>query len=48
MLYTEITAVCSQINTKHINTVCGHKGRLLNVVQAVCIVPLVSVLTYFM
>jgi hypothetical protein len=23
MLYTEIIAVCSQIHTKHINTLCG-------------------------
>jgi len=23
MLYREIIAVCSQIHTKHINTVCG-------------------------
>ena len=23
MLYSEIIAVCSQIHTKHINTVCG-------------------------
>jgi hypothetical protein len=23
MLYSEITAVCSQIHTKHINTQCG-------------------------
>ena len=23
MLYKEIIAVCSQIHTKHINTVCG-------------------------
>jgi hypothetical protein len=25
MLYREITAVCSQIHTKHINTLCGQK-----------------------
>jgi hypothetical protein len=24
MLYREIIAVCSQIHTKHINTLCGH------------------------
>ena len=23
MMYSEITAVCSQIHTKHINTLCG-------------------------
>ena len=24
MLYREIMAVCSEIHTKHINTLCGH------------------------
>jgi len=31
MLYREIIAVCSQINTKLINTLCGQKVELLNV-----------------
>ena len=31
MLYSEIIAVCSQIHTKHINTVCGQNVELLNV-----------------
>jgi len=31
MLYREIIAVCSEINTKHINTVCGQNVELLNV-----------------
>ena len=31
MLYREIIAVCSQIHTKHINTLCGQKVELLNV-----------------
>ena len=31
MPYREIIAVCSQIHTKHINTVCGQKLELLNV-----------------
>jgi len=31
MLYTEIIAVCSQIHTKHITTLCGQ-----NVEFAVC------------
>jgi hypothetical protein len=31
MLYREIIAVCSQIHTKHINTVCGQNLELLNV-----------------
>ena len=30
MLYREIIAVCSQINTKHINTLCGQNGEFLN------------------
>ena len=28
MLYREIIAVCSQIHTKHINTLCGQNGEL--------------------
>jgi len=31
MLYREIIAVCSQIHTKHINTLCGQNVGLLNV-----------------
>jgi len=31
MLYREIMAVCSQIHTKHINTLCGQNVGLLNV-----------------
>ena len=31
MLYREIIAVCSGILTKHINTVCGQNGELVNV-----------------
>jgi len=31
MLYREIIAVCSQIHTKHINTLCGHNLQWLNV-----------------
>ena len=31
MLYTEIRAVCSQIHTKHINTLCGQNVELLHV-----------------
>jgi len=38
MLYREIIAVCSQIHTKHINTVCGQSVQLLNVKLAVHIV----------
>ena len=31
MLYREIIAVCSQIHTKHINTLRGQNAELLNV-----------------
>jgi len=31
MLYREIIVVCSQIHTKHINTLCGQKVELVNV-----------------
>ena len=31
MLYREITAVCSQIHTKHINTLCGQNVEFVNV-----------------
>ena len=38
MLYREIMAVCSEIHTKHINTVCGQNVELLNVKLVVHIV----------
>jgi len=38
MLYREIIAVCSQIHTKHTNTLCGQNVGLLNVKLAVNIV----------
>ena len=31
MLYREIIAVCSEIHTKHINTLCGQNVELLDV-----------------
>ena len=31
MLYSEIIAVCSQIHTKHINTLSGQNVELINV-----------------
>jgi len=37
-LYIEIMAVCSEIHTKHINTLCGQKVELLNVKLVVQIV----------
>ena len=38
MLYMEIIAVCSQIHTKHINTLCGQNVELLNVKLVVHVV----------
>ena len=38
MLYREIIAVCSQINTTHINTVCGQNVEFVNVKLVVHIV----------
>jgi len=31
MLYREIIAVCSEIDTKHINTKCGQNVEFVNV-----------------
>jgi hypothetical protein len=31
MLYREIIAVCSEIHTKHINTLCGQIVEFVNV-----------------
>jgi len=38
MLYTEIIAVCSEIHTKNIYTLCGQNVELLNVKLVVHIV----------
>ena len=38
MLYREIMAVCFEIHTKHITTVCGQNVELLNVKLAAHIV----------
>ena len=38
MLYTEIIALCSQIHTKHINTLCGQNVELVNVKLVVHVV----------
>jgi hypothetical protein len=40
MLYSEIIAVCSQIHTKHINTLCGQNVELVNVELAVHILTI--------
>jgi len=41
MLYREIMAVCSEIHTRHINTLCGQNVELLNVKLVVHIVTTV-------
>jgi len=41
MLYREIMAVCSQIHTKLINTLCGQNVELLNIKLVVSIVTTV-------
>jgi len=38
MLYREIIAVCSEVHTKHINSLCGQNVGLLTVIPAVRIV----------
>ena len=38
MLYREIIAICSEIHTKHINSLCGQNVELLNVKLVVHIV----------
>jgi hypothetical protein len=38
MLYREIIAVCTLIHTKHLNTLCGQNGELLDVKLSVHIV----------
>ena len=39
MLYREIIAVCSQIHTKHVNTLCGQNVDFVSVKLAVCRFP---------
>ena len=39
--YAEIVALCTQIHTKHINTLCGQNVELLNVKLVVHIVTTV-------
>jgi len=38
MLYAEVIAVCSEIHTKHLNTLCGQNLEFANVKLAVHIV----------
>ena len=39
MLYREIIAVCSQIHTKRINTLCGQNVVFLNLVTSIGLFP---------
>jgi len=41
MVYREKIAVCSEIHTKHINTLCGQNVEFVNIKQAVHIVTTV-------
>ena len=38
MLYSEVIAVCSEIHTKHINTLCGQSVEFVIVKLAIRIV----------
>jgi len=40
MLYKEIMVDCSEIHTKHLNTLCGQNVELLNVKLVVHIVTI--------
>jgi len=40
MLYREIIAVCSEIHTNHINTLCGQKVEFVNVKLVVYMVTI--------
>ena len=51
MLYREIIAVCSEIHTKHIKTLCQQTVELFNVklaVQIVTTVRYIYLLTYLL
>ena len=47
MFYREIIAVCSEIHTKHINTLCGQNVELLHVKLAVHIVTTLLIIGRF-
>jgi len=42
MLHREIMAVCSQIHTKHINTLCGHSALKLTSTSDLLFLPLIA------
>jgi hypothetical protein len=48
MLYREIIAVCSEIHTKHINTLCGQNVEIVDVklvVRTVTTLPIIGEFT---
>ena len=47
MLYREIIAVCSEIHTKHINTVCGHSALKLTPTSELSFLPLIALGQWF-
>ena len=51
MLYSKIIAVCSQIHTKHINTLCGQNIEFLNIklveYKAIAVINLVKEILSF-
>ena len=46
MLYREIMAVCSEIHTKHINTLCGQNVELVNVKPLVHVLHTIRIQIY--
>ena len=48
MLYSEIIAVCSHIQTKHINILCGQNVEFFNIKLAVHIVTTVRYSRHYM
>jgi len=42
MLYREIIAVCSQIHTKYLNTLCGQSEEFVNVKLVVHIITTIT------
>jgi hypothetical protein len=46
MLYTEIIAVCSQIHTKYINTLCGQNVELYINIHSVSVIKTSKLMLY--
>jgi len=47
MLYREIIALCSEIHTKHTNTLCGQNVEFVNVTLVVHIVTTLLIIGEF-